>query len=1257
MPGILPTSPNAPTFGHDSSLPNGSQKYREDIVREIKDNAREIVRTQSHGASTTGLLSQVKTQFQLGRDSDRNGDLKEALSAYAKAASLVTLMIEKVDPKKGAKDVVVRKGIMDFMDNYGTELKRRTLAVEEKLRTIEKEERERKNVNGVETNGLPDSTSSGGLPSIADRMQSLRNSGLSITTSKRLSNHGQSSAPTSPHPPPSPIPGSARSIQSTTPLSPTSLASAPSISSLASALNGPLPSTSTTSPHSFVPTSAFGPPSPSSSPSSSPKISSNSYISEFTSHFPSIDEIEENGNFALSSVPTGRSTGSTKSTSSRSSKQGIDVPPVSPTPHAALRNFMVPMERPSSTPLTPTANNFASRPASPSNAQPKHIIPIKPSNLSTSSTSASAAAANGNGNYYPISQSPSFSNGLLANKSDIPKKNIATPKELREYMKDYKILLLDVRDRAQFDKEHIKASGAAAVVCIEPAMLKKDGVTGDTLESAMLSTEAATFKNREMWDLVVVYDQNSADVGEKESMLNILMGAIYTNAFKKFLKRPPMVLEGGLDGWKVEMGQQEVEGSSELGIALLSSGSASASASASASTNAGVNVAAAYHTPPPPLPSPSIQSPSLSRTASKNPFATGGPLASSRPRRVSVSNTSNNSPPGQPPFEFWQPSAASSSATQILPGRGRADTNPPIPGSSRGDHKSNYSLDQRSMHSRSPADAGLPSRFAAPDSASSALSRRPALSRTAMSSSGPLSSQAINENVISQPSSPQINGASPITYPSFSRSSGHSAAASTSSFTPAHFDIASPPQASINPSLSRRRSDYIDQSQEAVSGLHRPPIEYPELPSQHTIRPPPAVASPALERQENRPWISQSYTSPPLPSPAPASGKLAAPTPPRINSDWPVRYWSDVSIGMSGLKNLGNTCYMNAPIQCLSASPPFARFFTEGRWKNAVNHVNSLGTKGRLTSAFAQIVHSMWGSELPYQTPTEFRKTICSLNSQYIGSDQHDSQEFLSFLLDGIHEDLNRILQRPTWNRTPEEEAELERLPPQTASEQEWRAWKARNDSIIVDYFQGQFRNQMKCLTCHKTSTTYNTFSILSVPIPHGRSGKVALQRCLDAFFNTEVMEKDDAWDCPRCKTKQRASKQLSLARLPPILVIHLKRFEANGRFSDKIDTFVDFPIKSLDLTSYMPPPLPVGVDREQSHGSPDDPRTQLPPYKYDLYGVTNHVGNLSSGHYTAFVGSRGGWVYCDDSVIKPVDSKQVVSQKAYVLFYKRTKA
>lgn len=126
--------------------------------------------------------------------------------------------------------------------------------------------------------------------------------------------------------------------------------------------------------------------------------------------------------------------------------------------------------------------------------------------------------------------------------------------------------------------------------------------------------------------------------------------------------------------------------------------------------------------------------------------------------------------------------------------------------------------------------------------------------------------------------------------------------------------VSLPPQASINPSpLSRRRSDYVDQSQEAVSGIvNRPSIDYPTLSSQHILQPPPAVAASSMERQDSRPRML-----PPV-----------GPKPPTIPSDYPVTYWPDIQIGTTGLKNLGNTCYMNSTIQCLSATVPFARFFT-----------------------------------------------------------------------------------------------------------------------------------------------------------------------------------------------------------------------------------------------------------------------------------------------------------------------------------------
>ena len=102
--------------------------------------------------------------------------------------------------------------------------------------------------------------------------------------------------------------------------------------------------------------------------------------------------------------------------------------------------------------------------------------------------------------------------------------------------------------------------------------------------------------------------------------------------------------------------------------------------------------------------------------------------------------------------------------------------------------------------------------------------------------------------------------------------------------------------------------------------------------------------------------------------------------------------------------------------------------------------------------------------------------------------------------------------------------------------------------------------------------------------------------------------------NCPHCKTLRKATKRLSLSRLPPVLLIHLKRFSAKGPFTDKIETFVEFPLKGLDLTNYMPSPLPPGASGVPQL-STDDPRCQLPPYRYDLYAVTNHFGTLSTGH------------------------------------------
>jgi len=201
--------------------------------------------------------------------------------------------------------------------------------------------------------------------SIADRMRSLQNAGLAVSTTKRLSREVTSSASTTAAPRPNRI-----SLQN--------LPSPPNFPTLASPMLAS--SSSAPSPHALVPTSSFGPPSPTSSASSSPRMAHVS-LSEFTQAFPSIDELDEVDGLRLPSVPTGSSYG--RHTADRSPGLGGFVHPKA---FPALP--MDPGPRPSSTPIPPTIDTFASRPASPARSPLSPTVPRKPSGLSLRSSSS-----------------------------------------------------------------------------------------------------------------------------------------------------------------------------------------------------------------------------------------------------------------------------------------------------------------------------------------------------------------------------------------------------------------------------------------------------------------------------------------------------------------------------------------------------------------------------------------------------------------------------------------------------------------------------------------------------------------------------------------------------------------------------------------------------------------------------------------------------------------------------------------------------
>ncbi|ODV97035.1 hypothetical protein PACTADRAFT_48811 [Pachysolen tannophilus NRRL Y-2460] len=371
---------------------------------------------------------------------------------------------------------------------------------------------------------------------------------------------------------------------------------------------------------------------------------------------------------------------------------------------------------------------------------------------------------------------------------------------------------------------------------------------------------------------------------------------------------------------------------------------------------------------------------------------------------------------------------------------------------------------------------------------------------------------------------------------------------------------------------------------------------------------------------------------------------------------------------ITGISNLGNTCYMNCILQCLIGSKSLVKFFLLDNYEKHINFDNKLGSKGVIAKAFYEVVYSMYLKSttetrgVKYIIPKQFKHVVGSVNPNFKSLEQQDCSEFLNYILDALHEDLN---ENGNHERLPElgknEEEAREKMSIRLASTIEWERYLENNFSSIVDLFQGQYLSRLQCTVCNSTSTTYNSFSTLSLPIPRAKvSEGISLEKCFDEFCSSEILKGDDKWFCPHCNKKQETIKTLRISRLPKNLIIVLKRFKL-GNYISKLNSFVHY-TQFLSLTKYWPS---VESERDKKLLEKLPKRGQNPPFDYKLYGVVNHFGNLINGHYTAYVdkgtrvnksGMVNGWCYFDDTkVYKNCDfQEKVVNVNAYVLFYTR---
>lgn len=164
----------------------------------------------------------------------------------------------------------------------------------------------------------------------------------------------------------------------------------------------------------------------------------------------------------------------------------------------------------------------------------------------------------------------------------------------------------------------------------------------------------------------------------------------------------------------------------------------------------------------------------------------------------------------------------------------------------------------------------------------------------------------------------------------------------------------------------------------------------------------------------------------------------------------------------------------------------------------------------------------------------------------------------------------------------------------------------------------------------------YNPLIKIKGPCIYLSSDELSIYDGFDVFSNSEVLDNDNKWECPKCKDRKQIKQTTYIQKFPKILIIHLKRFSVHGRnHTSKIKDLITFPIKNLNLSKYY-------------QGNDEVP-------KYDLYGIVNHYGSLSYGHYIAYCKEweKDKWYEYDDSNVVDINEKNIVTEGAYILFYK----
>lgn len=410
--------------------------------------------------------------------------------------------------------------------------------------------------------------------------------------------------------------------------------------------------------------------------------------------------------------------------------------------------------------------------------------------------------------------------------------------------------------------------------------------------------------------------------------------------------------------------------------------------------------------------------------------------------------------------------------------------------------------------------------------------------------------------------------------------------------------------------------------------------------------------------------------------------------------------------GQSGLKNLGNTCYMNAALQCLASLPIFNSYLRKDKFidrlrnnkmefiakklrekykkgeKESINISNDAVEKfcaETVSYQLSRLFKYMWKENATID-PRTFKQVIGNVNSEFKGYCQNDSQEVLNVILDSIHEEIKKSVSLEFCNIPTEVKslidvrrhcADVMKSKEASPEEKEqaqyrykfykknnvdattilnayiyWKKYVEDNHSIVTDLFTGLFFSEITCGECDNKTSKFEPFTSLSVET--APDGETTLEECLKDFSKEEDLTGTEQYYCENCKCKVDAKKKIYIWEAPEVLIIHLKRFKTvyvnpNHSRMSKTSSKVVFPMEDFSIDNNF---SDIHLDSSDQY--------------YSLWSLILHRGSCTGGHYIAYCRNpinKLWYEFNDSTVIHVPDEKieqEVITENAYVMFYVR---